>query len=244
MWKRPLVTYRPASSAGNLYYVRLKTESGILYKLGFTSLESVHARLSYGGSGHEKLIDKVLFFEYFEDAFDIEDKFHSLFKNKAVFSKRYPKPYAPLFNNGQSELYAEDILMLDPEYSLEQAADVVRKLEISDYINKGMTEEAAISKLNLEKNLVKCLTFVFYPVFWLFIGIGWMWDRFIADKDQLDKERKDRSDFSKKHELEKSTLMNRIKNSQALNELEVEKWIEQDSVIAQAKARALAGIRK
>jgi hypothetical protein len=220
MWKRPLITYRPASSAGNLYYVKLKTDSGTLYKLGFTSLESVHARLSFGGAGDEKLIDKVLFFEYFEDAFDIEDRFHSLFESKAVFSKKYPKAHAPLFNNGQSELYAEDILMLDPDYSSTQAESVIRNLKISDYMNRGMTHQSATDKLDFEKNLEKILWIAFYPLFLIFKGIFWFWDRFIADKNELQRVKKDRENARRGAEHEKNKLIERLKKTQSLRVLQ------------------------
>jgi hypothetical protein len=57
---------------GILYYIRLKTQFGMLYKLGFTSLESVHERLAYQRKGHEKLIDTVLFSARFNNALLLE----------------------------------------------------------------------------------------------------------------------------------------------------------------------------
>jgi hypothetical protein len=44
----------------------------MLYKLGFTSLESVHERLAYQRKGHEKLIDTVLFSARFNNALLLE----------------------------------------------------------------------------------------------------------------------------------------------------------------------------
>lgn len=67
---------------GNLYYVKLNTECGILYKLGFTTLESVEARMSYGGSDDWRYIDKVLMFSYLPDAFEVEQKLHSCLNKK------------------------------------------------------------------------------------------------------------------------------------------------------------------
>ena len=54
---------RPTTPDGNLYYVRLKTPVGTMYKLGFTKLSSVRERLAYQKSGDEQYIDKVFLFE-------------------------------------------------------------------------------------------------------------------------------------------------------------------------------------
>ena len=52
----------PSRTAGHLYYIRLKTNFGPLYKLGFTSMSSVYERFAYKGNGDEKLIDEVYLF--------------------------------------------------------------------------------------------------------------------------------------------------------------------------------------
>ncbi len=105
---------------GNLYYVRLKTPLGLIYKLGFTTMKSVEARLAYPGFGHEKYIDKVLFFSDFPDAGNMEATLHEFFARKAIFLRARDGDM-PLFNNGQSELYVEDILKQDYTYTPEQA---------------------------------------------------------------------------------------------------------------------------
>ena len=100
---------------GLLYYVRLKTPYGRIYKLGYTSLGSVHERLAYQGKGHEKLIEAVLLTVKYDDALLREQCLHSYFKSKSLLP--VPDQDMPLFGNGQSELYAEDILGLDPTYT-------------------------------------------------------------------------------------------------------------------------------
>lgn len=58
--------------AGHLYYIRLKTNFGIFYKIGFTTKESVHERFKLNGSSDYKFIDKVFLFKYLPDAYKIE----------------------------------------------------------------------------------------------------------------------------------------------------------------------------
>lgn len=124
----PLV---PERTDGHLYYVRLKTEVGILYKLGFTTLFSVEERLGYKGTGDEKYIDEILLFHYFENAFEIEQKLHGHFLSSSTFGKFSTDPLFPLCKNGQTELYANDILKLDPFFKKEQmkqTEQAIRKL--------------------------------------------------------------------------------------------------------------------
>lgn len=109
LWRRP----RP--SAGNVYYARLSTPHGTLYKLGFTKMASVTDRLAYGGLGNEKLIDKVLAFTFLEDAWDVEQDLHDHFQTQRAFGGRGKNPAWPLCGCGQTELYRDDILGLDED---------------------------------------------------------------------------------------------------------------------------------
>lgn len=111
----------PDNKSGHLYYVRLKTEAGTFYKIGFTSMNSVVARMAYKGEGHEKLIDKILLFHYFDDGFSVEQRFHQALRSQRMFDQFSAVSYLPLAGNGQSELYAEDVLRLDPEFTQEQS---------------------------------------------------------------------------------------------------------------------------
>ncbi|NMG17636.1 GIY-YIG nuclease family protein [Aromatoleum bremense] len=113
---------RPLTDAGHVYYVRLNTSQGILYKLGFTTRGSVKERFSYAGFGDEKLIDKIFFFAYRQDAYLIEQKLHKHFKKCLAFGQYSNDPNLPLCNRGQGELYRSDILGLDDELYVEEVA--------------------------------------------------------------------------------------------------------------------------
>lgn len=113
---------RPAVTSGYLYYVRIKAEQGVFYKIGFTTFDSVQARLrQFGRPGDEDLVDHILLFEHFEDAFDIESKLHRSLLKKRAFSPFRQRTQMPLFRNGQSELYYDDVLGLDSAFSEEVA---------------------------------------------------------------------------------------------------------------------------
>ena len=92
----------PKQTNGYLYYVRLKTQQGAFYKLGFTSMNSVHERFAFKGNGDEGLIDRVLCFVYFEDAYEIEYSLHNHFDHKRAFYKYSNDQDMPLCKNGQS----------------------------------------------------------------------------------------------------------------------------------------------
>lgn len=128
----------PSSKEGHLYYVRLRTPVGLLYKIGFTTMISVHARLSFSGDGAELLIDKTILFEHFKDAWDFEQYLHKLHKKKAAFCGW--EDGMPLLLNGQSELYCEDVLELDSDYSYRQAQHSQDEITIARHISSGADE--------------------------------------------------------------------------------------------------------
>lgn len=105
--------FTPKNASGYLYYVRLSTELGMLYKIGFTTLGSVQERLGYRGGRDDDLVDKVLLFKHMTDAADWEALLHRVFRKKRAFYD--DSEYLPLFRNGQSELYYEDVLGLDDD---------------------------------------------------------------------------------------------------------------------------------
>ncbi|WP_208281642.1 hypothetical protein [Massilia oculi] len=111
----------PAVTAGHLYYVRLKTGFGPMYKLGFTSLPSLEERFAYQGQGDEALLDRQLLFAFRDDAYHIEQQLHGHFSEKRAFGRYSSNRALPLYQNGQSEIYLEDILQLDLAYSKGQA---------------------------------------------------------------------------------------------------------------------------
>lgn len=145
---------------GNLYYVKLNTECGILYKLGFTTLESVEARMSYEGSDDWRYIDKVLMFSYLPDAFEVEQKLHNCLNKKKAFEKYSANKAFPLRKNGQTELYIEDVLGLDPYYSEKQKIETTRKLKDKKLFVAGKTAGQA----GFENILVKFFVILLAPL--------------------------------------------------------------------------------
>lgn len=129
----------PDNAPGNIYYVRLRTEVGLVYKLGFTARASVEQRLSWGGRDDDRLVDSTIAFVNSENALSIEQTFHAFFRETALFPM--PEADMPLFDNGQSEIYAEDILGLDPAYTPHQAAQTRENLLILRLRRRGDSQQ-------------------------------------------------------------------------------------------------------
>lgn len=201
--------YRQAQLAGNLYYVRLKTSAGYVYKLGFTTMRSVHERLAFQGGGDEELIDKVFLFNHFDDAFDMEEQLHHHFRDKAVFRKKYPKSNGPLYKNGQSELYVEDILKLDSSYTQARGELTLKDLKVADLEHRGLTTEAANKSLALGEKLSVLTKLLLYPIYPVLIVIGWL-SKLFGDDSEL-KEAIARSNArTAKNEAACAAIMSRI----------------------------------
>ena len=109
---------RPGVS-GNLYYVRLLTTVGPMYKIGFTTLGTVQQRFTFGTNIEQIKIDRVLRFVPMQDALEAEQLLHEYFKDQRAFSGEQIN--MPLYGNGQSELYFNDVLELDDDFTKEQA---------------------------------------------------------------------------------------------------------------------------
>jgi hypothetical protein len=157
----------PPNKNGNLYYVRLNTPAGILYKIGFTTKASVHERLAYNGNGDETMIEKVIFCFYLEDAFDVECQLHEFFKDQTAYLRNYSHKVAPLHKNGQTELYRSDVLKLDTDYTSSEAA----------YRREGMSEDDILKALKQQKLIEGVLlSFIWLPIK-LFAGILWLYEK-------------------------------------------------------------------
>jgi len=148
----------PKVTAGHLYYVKLKTEFGPLYKLGFTSRQTVHARFAFSDRGDDRLLDEVLLFAFHNDAFRMEQRLHAHFNSYKAFGNFSNNPALPLFKNGQSELYAVDILKLDDSFTDEQGRRTLANLSPILVTQKQKTP--------------LWIVVVFTPLKWLFTGIG------------------------------------------------------------------------
>tara|TARA_R110001592_G_scaffold119014_1_gene321735 strand:+ start:4756 stop:6306 length:1551 start_codon:yes stop_codon:yes gene_type:complete len=99
------------NNKGYLYYLRLKIHEKKYYKIGFTKSDSVYKRFSHEGSIDYEYIEEVLFFHYFDNAFEIEESLHKFLKRE-LGADFYPAKEYPFYKNGQSEIYPEDVLTL------------------------------------------------------------------------------------------------------------------------------------
>jgi len=106
--------------SGNLYYIKLKTNLGIFYKIGFTTYNNINERFNYNGSSDYKLIQDIFIFQYYDNAYMKEQKLHQKYNDKRAFKKYSKESYLPLMNNGQSELYYDDVLLLDKNFSYKE----------------------------------------------------------------------------------------------------------------------------
>ncbi|MER2512392.1 MAG: GIY-YIG nuclease family protein [Nitrosomonas ureae] len=155
----------PEEHEGYVYYIRLKTNKGRFYKIGFTRMSSVEQRFSYEGSEAYKMIDKVLLFKYSFHAYDIEQHLHGHLRHvqaykKYGFSSLFQNlSEHPLYKDGQSELYEEDILGLDPEYTRpfqisslfsKPKNDLIkRRMLQTDFYHKSVRDEEVANLYNV-----------------------------------------------------------------------------------------------
>lgn len=116
---------------GNLYYVRLNTPLGKFYKIGFTTMKSVNDRLAFQGTGDEKYIEEVLYFQFRLGAYGLEQSLHAYFYEQAAFAKYSAFVDMPLPRNGQSELYYDDVLKLDGKFTPAQAEHSRKAVELA-----------------------------------------------------------------------------------------------------------------
>ena len=155
---------------GNVYYVRLNTPVGPLYKLGFTTLPSASVRLSFQGRGHEKQIDKVLAFEFAQDALALELATHRYFHKRRAF--HVADDYMPFAGNGQSELYVEDVLGLDEGFSRGQALRTRDAIVALRMASTGKDRNAIETELEFRRALYgnpdKELGLPMWPFSWIF----------------------------------------------------------------------------
>lgn len=115
--------------AGHIYYARMKTSWGVFYKLGYTSRSTLEDRLNYGEKNDGGLVDRVLLWSWSDTALKEELGLHGMFHDKRIFGKYGKYENGPMYKNGQSELYAEDILDLDSECTEEQVKKSIKAAE-------------------------------------------------------------------------------------------------------------------
>lgn len=155
----------PGRSSGNLYYVRLTTPLGLFYKLGFTTLGSVWERLAYQDNGHEEHIHSVFCFAHFEDALDVEITLHKHFGHRAAFP--IAERDMPFFGNGQSELYAEDILRMDEDYTEAQYAETIENIRRVRLKRAGKSDNEIDDHIRSQEDVDELITRIREPMVWL-----------------------------------------------------------------------------
>lgn len=106
---------KSSANAGHVYYARLNTPQGIFYKIGFTTMASLTARMYFSGHGDERLIERELLFAYHPKARELEQVLLEHFDQRRAFGRYSNDPFKPLAGRGQSELFWEDVLGLDDE---------------------------------------------------------------------------------------------------------------------------------
>jgi hypothetical protein len=151
----------PKDSEGYCYYIKLKTNKGTFYKIGFTTKESIEERFSYGGSDNYKLISKVLMYKYSLYAYDIEQLLHNCLQKHKVYNKDSflnifkDLSLHPFFNDGQTELYKYDVLGLDSDdttlfgFIRRNKTDLVNKRKL--FFNKVYDTSSGTLKLQKDK---------------------------------------------------------------------------------------------
>ena len=161
----------PKDRAGNLYYVRIRTDLGCLYKIGFTKLASAEDRLAFSGAGDEKLVESVLLFIRLDDAYSIEQQLHGGFSNERAFGRFASYSYGPLFQNGQSELYVEDVLKLDLAFDASAAKKTRKRIKELHAQQKHQSSAGIYWEahgIELIGRVIGTILFtVFYPFLWL-----------------------------------------------------------------------------
>ncbi|NVK30188.1 MAG: hypothetical protein HWE20_04250 [Gammaproteobacteria bacterium] len=108
---------KPATDAGHVYYVKLKTSHGLFYKLGFTQKESIEEWFADEADGTVSL-EKVFAFGYRPDAFMVVRRLQKYFRKELAYGKGSRDPMLPLCGTGQCELYRGDVLGLDNDLYL------------------------------------------------------------------------------------------------------------------------------
>lgn len=108
---------------GYVYYARLEKSGRVFYAVGYSKEASLREHLVKNGNGEDECIERVFFFTYREDAFDIFKKIKSLLRSKRRIRKYIVNSGMPLCGSGCSVVFVGDVLGLDTEiYELSDAA--------------------------------------------------------------------------------------------------------------------------
>lgn len=152
-----LITATESRRPENLYYVKLKTQVGYLYKIGYTSLPTVERRLNYEKPLTDCKIERVLFFKNIGISSQVEQELHSAYRHIACFANHSGGSHFPLWKNGQSELYSYDILGLDPEFDEQQHEESEFRIELRRLSGNSEVKSPNMPRIEKEKGRLMCL---------------------------------------------------------------------------------------
>lgn len=108
---------------GYVYYARLEKSERVFYAVGYSIEASLREHLIKNDSGNDESMEKVIFFTYREDAFDVFKKINSLLKSKRRIKRSISDPSLPLRDADHLALFLDDVLGLDAKlYELSDAA--------------------------------------------------------------------------------------------------------------------------
>jgi hypothetical protein len=129
-------------------------------------------RFSYGELTNHELIEKELLFVPLDDGFDVETRLHDHFSAKKSFGMFSSIPDMPLYRDGQSELYYEDILGLDENFS--RIKHLFTWLRVTYHAGKKEYKSGLIALVVMAVMTVLCLAILMliFPFGWLADWLG------------------------------------------------------------------------
>lgn len=114
--------------SGYVYYAKLKKLGVSFYAIGFSKETSLEEHLAEHDNGDDECVDKIFFFTFRSDGWEVYQCMLDLLKKKRKFGKYGDDPNLPFYGKDQSNLFAYDVLGLDAElYQLSEEAETSRQ---------------------------------------------------------------------------------------------------------------------
>ena len=119
------------------------------------------------------------------DAWLIEQRLHKYFSEKAPFQTK--ESDMPFYGDGQSELYVEDVLELDPKYSREQGAAVKRAILKQRMASAGASEDEIDERQRIREDMEEVVESIRSlakrrPFSWLMI----LWEKLFVSPAEIE----------------------------------------------------------
>ncbi|HBP40287.1 MAG: hypothetical protein ACTJG4_13995 [Vreelandella alkaliphila] len=114
--------------SGYVYYARFQEFGVKFYVIGFSKEESLEKHLTEYENGEGECIDKIFFFTFRSDGWDVCQRMFDILKKKRSFRRYGKEPSLPFYGKDQSNVFAYDVLGLDAElYKLSKEAEASRQ---------------------------------------------------------------------------------------------------------------------